>query len=84
MSYNSIEAISPSIELNKKLKVLNLGFNEIKGIDVLTPVFGLEKLVMLSLHGNPFINTLNYMVFIKLLMPELLYLDDKDLNNTNL
>ena len=61
-----------------------MGFNDIKSIEVLTPVFGLEKLVVLSLHGNLFINTLNYMVFIKLLMPDLLYLDDKDLNKAKL
>ena len=44
------------------------------------PVFRLSKIKVLSIHGNPFLNSLNYIIFIKTIMPNLEVLDEKDLS----
>jgi len=67
--------------------VLHVAYNEIKSIEDIKYLGNLPSLSILSLAGNPFLNALNYVAFIKMLIPSLLILDSRDANqsiiNTN-
>lgn len=70
--------ISKEITRNQALKVLHLAYNDIQSIEDIRPLSSLPALSILSLIGNPFIAALNYIAFVKMLIPSLLLLDDKD------
>ena len=55
-----------------------MSYNDLKSIEDIRALSGLRSLSILSLAGNPFLTTLNYLSFIKMLVPSLLLLDSKD------
>jgi hypothetical protein len=57
---------------------MQLAYNDLKSIEDIRPLCSLPSLSVLSLIGNPFLSTLTYIVFIKMLLPSLLILDDRD------
>jgi Leucine-rich repeat (LRR) protein len=58
--------------------VLHLAYNDLKSIEDIRPLSTLPSLSILSLIGNPFLAALNYVAFVKMLIPSLLLLDDRD------
>jgi hypothetical protein len=50
----------------------------LKNLEDIKPLAALPELSILSLVGNPFLSALNYIAFVKMLIPSLLILDDKD------
>ena len=78
MSYNRICSVPAEIKCNQKIKVFHLAYNDIKSIEDIKHLSQLSALSILSLAGNPFLNALNYIAFIKMLIPSLLILDSRD------
>jgi len=78
ISYNCIEQISPDIKYNQRLRVLHIAYNDIKTLEDIRSLSTLPSLSILSLMGNPFLAALNYIAFVKMLIPSLLMLDDRD------
>lgn len=77
-SYNCIEQVSSEIRLNHRLRVIHLAYNDLKQLEDIRPLSSLPNLTILSLVGNPFLAALNYLAFVKMLIPSLLVLDDRD------
>lgn len=67
---------------NQALKVLHLAYNDIKSIEDIRSLSTLGSLAVLSLVGNPFLSALNYVAFVKMLVPSLVLLDDRDANQS--
>lgn len=78
LSYNYIDQISSEIKHSQSLRVLHLAYNDLKSIEDIRPLSNLSSLTILSLIGNPFLAALNYIAFVKMLIPSLLLLDDRD------
>lgn len=62
--------------------MLHLAYNDLKSIEDLRPLANMQQLTILSLVGNPFLSALNYIAFVKMLIPSLLLLDDRDANQS--
>lgn len=58
--------------------MLHLAYNDLKSIEDIRPLSSLPALSILSLIGNPFLAALNYIAFVKMLVPSLVLLDDRD------
>lgn len=58
--------------------MLHLAYNDLKSIEDIRPLSSLSSLSVLSLIGNPFLAALNYIAFVKMLIPSLVLLDDRD------
>jgi hypothetical protein len=78
LSYNCIDAIYAELKFNQGLRVLHLAYNDLKSIEDIRPLSSLPALSILSLIGNPFLAALNYIAFVKMLVPSLVLLDDRD------
>jgi hypothetical protein len=64
------------------LRVIHIAYNDLRSIEDIRPLSGLPSLSILSLVGNPFLSALNYVAFVKMLIPSLLLLDNRDANQT--
>lgn len=80
MSYNNIETIPEIISMNSKLKIIHLAYNDLKEIGDIMSLTQLAHLSILSLFGNPFLALLNYITFLKMILPSLMIIDDRDAN----
>jgi Leucine-rich repeat (LRR) protein len=79
-SYNSIDTIADELTLNQQLKMVHLAYNDLKSVNDIQILSSLPQLAVLSVFGNPFLSSLNYITFIKMMIPSLILLDDKDAN----
>ncbi len=61
---------------------LGVSYFQFKSIEDVKHLANLHNLSILSLAGNPFLSALNYVTFIKMLIPSLLILDSKDANQS--
>lgn len=80
LSYNCIQQVPDDISYNIKLKVFHLAYNDLKSLETIKSISSLPSLSVLSLSGNPFLTALSYMSFLKMLVPSLVILDSKDVN----
>jgi hypothetical protein len=78
LSYNCIDGIYGELRENQGLRVVHLAYNDLRSIEDIRPLCGLPNLSVLSLIGNPFLAALNYVAFVKMLIPSLVLLDDRD------
>ena len=59
---------------------MHLAYNDIKSIETIKPLSSLHELSILTLTGNPFLSSLNYIAFVKMIIPSIIVLDDRDVN----
>lgn len=78
LSYNCIDSIYAELRENQGLRVIHLAYNDLRSIEDIRPLCNLPGLSVLSLIGNPFLAALNYVAFVKMLIPSLVLLDDRD------
>jgi hypothetical protein len=57
-----------------------MAYNDLRSFQDIKPITNLNNISVLSIFGNPFLSSLSYLSFVKMIIPTLIIIDDKDVN----